>query len=125
MGLLDSLLGNASEVDPAKVQGDLAEILAAGEQVQKAYQIFRDSFIFTDRRLILIDRQGMTGKKVEYRSIPYKSITQFTVETAGSWDNDAELNIWITGTAAPLQKTLNKKINIREVQAVLASYVCK
>ena len=125
MGLLDGLLGNASELDPAKVQGEFAQILAPNERVEKASVLIRDSFVFTDKRLAFVNRQGLSGKKVEYHSIPYKSITYFSIETAGTFDLDAELKIWITGNPAPLQKTFNRKLSIYEVQAVLASYVAK
>ena len=53
----------------------------------------------------------MTGKKVEYHSIPYKNITHFSIETAGHFDLDAELKIWISGNALPLQKQFNKSLN--------------
>lgn len=125
MGLLDGMLGNASEIDPAKVQKEFGQILAPGEQVERAYQLIRDYFIFTDKRLVLVDKQGLTGSKVEYHSIPYKSVTHFSVETAGTFDLEAELKIWISGTSAPVQKQFNKKLNVYEVQAVLASYVLK
>ena len=125
MGLLDGLLGNASKVDPVTVQQEFAQILAPGETVQHAYQLIRDYFVFTDKRFVLVDKQGMTGRKVEYHSIPYKSITHFSVETAGTFDLDAELKIRISGTAAPIQKTFNKKLSIYEVQSVLAGYVLK
>ena len=65
------------------------------------------------------------GSKVEYHSIPYKSITHFSVETAGTFDLDAELKIWISSTTTPIQKQFNKKLSIYEVQSVLASYVLK
>jgi len=125
MGLLDGLLGNASEVDVSKVQAEFAQVLAPNERIEKAYQLIRDLFVFTDKRLILMDRQGITGNKVEYHSLPYKSITHFSVETAGHFDLDAELKIWITGFPTPLQKRFNRKLNIYQVQAVLASYVLK
>jgi len=123
MGLLDAMLGNASEVDPSKVQSDMAELLMPGEQVHKAYQLFRDSFVFTTKRLILVDRQGMTGKKVEYHCVPYKSITQFSVETAGHFDLDAELKIWISSQAEPIKKTFKKNLSVYKVQRVLAQFV--
>lgn len=123
MGLLDGLMGNASEIDAAKVNEEFAQLLAPGEQVERAYQLIRDSFFFTNRRLILVDRQGLTGKKTSYDSIPYRSITRFSVETAGTFDLDAELKIWITGHDVPVQKTFSRKLSIYEVQAVLASYV--
>ncbi|MDF2789608.1 MAG: hypothetical protein K0S80_2706 [Neobacillus sp.] len=125
MGFFDGMMGNASEVNPAEAQREFARILAKDERIEKAYKLIRDLFIFTDKRLILVDKQGLTGKKVEYHSIPYKSITHFSIETAGSFDLDAELKIWISGNALPLQKQFNKNLNIYELQTVLAEYVLK
>ena len=123
MGLLDGLMGNASEVDAGEMNEEFSQVLAPGEQIEKAYQLIRDSFLFTNKRLILVDRQGFTGKKVEYHSIPYSKITHFSIETAGHFDRDAELKIWISGAAGPIQKQFNKKLSIYDLQAVLASYV--
>jgi hypothetical protein len=67
----------------------------------------------------------MTGSKVEYHSIPYRSITHFSIETGGHFDLDAELKIWISSTAEPFQKQFNKRLSIYEVQSVLGSYVLK
>jgi Bacterial PH domain len=125
MGLLDGLLGNASEVDASTLQTEFAQVLAPGERIEKAYQLIRDMFVFTDKRLIFVNRQGMTGKKVEYQSIPYRSIARFTIETAGTFDLDAELKIWITGNPAPIQLQFNKKLSIYAVQSVLAAYVLR
>jgi len=125
MGFLDGLMGNASEVDPKKMQEAFAQVLLPDEEVQRAYQLIRDSFLFTNRRLILVDKQGVTGSKIEYHSIPYRSIVHFSVETAGSFDLDAELKIWIAGTPAPVQKQFNRKLNVYDVQRVLAHYVLR
>ncbi|WP_297575010.1 PH domain-containing protein [uncultured Deefgea sp.] len=125
MGLLDGLMGNVSKIDAAKIQTEFSQILAPGEVVEHAYQLIRDYFVFTNKRFVLVDKQGLTGSKVEYHSIPYRSITHFSIETAGTFDLDAELKIWIAGTPAPIQKQFNKKLSIYEVQAVLASYVLK
>ena len=122
MGLLGGLMGNASEVDGDKLQKELADILVAGESVDSAYKVLRDTFVFTNKRLILIDRQGITGKKVEYLSVPYKSMVSFAVETAGTFDMDSELKIWISGQGV-LQKTFSKGSNIVKVQQSLAKYV--
>jgi hypothetical protein len=123
MGLLDGLMGNASEIEPSEIEGDFARVMAPGERIEKAYKLIRDLFVFTNKRLILVDKQGLTGNKVEYHSLPYKNITHFSVETAGHFDLDAELKIWISGTPVPLQKRFNKQLNIYEVQSVLAGYV--
>ena len=124
MGLLQGLLGNASEVDAATLQDEFAQVLTPGERIEKAYQLIRDMFVFTDKRLIFVNRQGMTGKKVEYQSIPYRSILRFSVETAGTFDLDAELKIWLSGHPVPIQLQFNKKLSVYAVQSVLAGYVC-
>lgn len=125
MGLLNGILGNASKIDVKNIQQEFGQVLSDGENVEHAYQLLRDYFVFTNKRLVLVDKQGLTGNKIEYHSIPYKSVSHFSVETAGSFELDAELKIWITGNPTPIQKQFNKKLNIYEVQTVLASYVCK
>lgn len=125
MGLFDNLMGNSSRVDPRAAAQEYGRLLAQGEQVHAAFQVFRDSFVFTDRRLILIDKQGMSGRKVAYHSIPYRAITQFSVETAGTFDLEAELKIWISGSDLPLQKTFGKGVDVYEVQALLAGFVAR
>ena len=122
MGLLGGLMGNASEVDGDKLQKELADVLVAGEGVDSAYKVLRDTFVFTNKRLILIDRQGITGKKVEYLSVPYKSMVSFAVETAGTFDMDSELKIWISSQGV-LQKTFSKGSNIVKVQQSLAKFL--
>jgi len=123
MGIFDNLLGNASEVNIEKIEADLSNILTSGEHVDRAYSVFRDLFVFTNKRLILVDKQGVSGKKVEYHSVPYKSITHFSVETAGHFDMDSELKIWISSTATPISKQFGKNSNIHQVQQALATYV--
>ena len=123
MGLLSGITGNASRLDPGKAAGEYGRLLARDEQVHAAYQLVRDAFLFTDRRLILVDKQGVTGRKVEYHTIPYKSITHFAVETAGTFDLDAELKIWISSTAEPVAKQFGRGVDVYEVQALLSTYV--
>lgn len=125
MGLFDGLLGNASKIDITGVQEEFGQILAPGEAIEHAYRLIRDYFVFTNRRLVLVDRQGLTGSKVEYHSLPYKSITHFSIETAGTLDMDAELRIWIAGSSAPISRRFSKKLNVYEVQSVLASFVLR
>ena len=120
MGLLSNLLGNASEIDIVKVQNELAPVLVPGEVIGKGFKIFRDMFIFTDHRLIMIDKQGITGSKVSYHSILYRSITQFSVETAGSFDADSELKIWVSGGGLPISKEFKKGTDVVGIQKYLA-----
>ncbi len=111
-GFLDGLRGNASGIDASNIEGDFTQAPASGERIEKAYQLIRDLFVFTNKRLILVEEQDLTGSKVEYPSLPYESVTYFSVETAGHFDLDAELKIWILGSPAPIQKRFNKNLNI-------------
>jgi hypothetical protein len=122
MGLLSSTLGNAAVVASDKIEADFAQLLAEGERIEVGFAVFRDTFIFTDKRLIIVDVQGMTGKKIEYLSIPYSKITKFSIETSGRFDLDAELKIWIGSDPSPIQKKFNKKVNIYDLQKVLAQF---
>lgn len=125
MGLFDNLLGNASKANLDDIRQDYAKLLANGESIQQAYEIFRDLFIFTDKRLILVDKQGITGKKTQYHSIPYKSIRHFSIETAGHFDLDAELKIYVAGMDMPIIKKFDKSLDIYQLQAILAEYVLR
>jgi hypothetical protein len=122
MGLLSGLLGNAAEADVADVEKHLEQVLADDERIERAFQLVRDLIIFTNRRLMFVDRQGMTGKKTTYHSIPYRAVTNFAVETAGHFDLESELKVWISGQPAPVQKTFARGNTIFEVQKALAAY---
>lgn len=74
---------------------------------------------------MLVDKQGVIGSKINYHSISYRFITHFSIETAGIFDLDAELKIWISGKQLPVPKQFNKRLSIYEVQFVLASYVIR
>ena len=75
MGLFSGLLGNASQKDIEKTERQLEDILTTTENVELAFSLIRDLIVFTDKRLILVDKQGMTGKKTSYKSFPYRSIS--------------------------------------------------
>lgn len=126
MGIISGLIGNASETDIENVKKDYGKLLGRNEEVLQAYQWVRDLLIFTDFRLILVDIQGATGKKVDYHSIPYKSIRHFAVESTGHFDLEAELKIWVAGLGAePLVYTFSKDADVYKVQALLAECVGK
>ncbi|MEK5055477.1 PH domain-containing protein [Niallia sp. FSL K6-0212] len=126
MDFLNGLLGNASETDLKELEKELSSIIGSNERIELAYKLVRDLIVFTDLRLIFVDKQGLTGKKVEYMSVPYKSISRFSIETAGHFDLDAELKIWISGAELPaISKQFKKDNSIYDVQKALASYVAK
>jgi len=122
MGLLSGLMGNASEVEDDDLEEVLSNTLVDGEQVEKAYKVVRDMFIFTNKRLILIDKQGVTGSKIEMLSIGYSKITKFSKESAGHFDLDAELKIWVGSDPTPICKDFKAGDNINEVYKIIATY---
>lgn len=125
MGIFSNLMGHATELDPKELEKDFSSVLFDGEQIESAFKIFRDKWIFTNKRLIMLDIQGITGSKKEYHTVPYKSITHFLVETAGTFDGDCEIEIWLSGSPLPLKKELKKGIDVVNLQKTLAAYICK
>lgn len=123
MGLLSGLLGHSSKADIAELQEEFAPMLVEGEQLLAAYRILRDSMVFTTKRLILVDKQGMTGSKAEYHSIPYARIVRFSKESAGIMDLEAELKIWVVGQPQPIAKTFTRNANVNEVYQLLSRAV--
>lgn len=75
----------------------VSELLISGETVIGSYISMRDRVVFTNKRIISCNVQGITGKKVDYTSIPYSKIQTYSVETSGTFDLDAELEVWLSG----------------------------
>ncbi len=126
MGLFSALIGNAGSVNQEDLRKKYGQLFIDGEEIELGFKLIRDTFIFTNKRLILIYVQGITGSKTEYKSISYKSISRFSVETAGTFELDAELKIWVSSETQPsIVKQFNKSVNVYEVQKVLAHYVLK
>ena len=124
MGIFSALLGNAGAVDQESLLNDYGKLLIEGESIELGFKLIRDTFIFTSKRLILIEKQGITGSKIEYKSIIYKSISRFSIETAGTFDLEAELKIWVSSELNPsIVKQFNKSVNVYDVQNVLAFHV--
>lgn len=76
---------------------ELEQLLHPSEQFKFAVKTIRDIGVFTDRRILVADKQGLIGKKIEYYSIPYKSIVTYAIETAGTFDLDSEIKLVLTG----------------------------
>jgi len=123
MGLFNAILGNASEVNIENLTNEFEPLLIEGETIEKGYKLIKDMFVFTNKRLILVEKQ-LVGSKVDYLSIPYSSIKKFSKESAGILDMDAELKIWLTGEGAPISKQFGKGgNNINEVYQILSQHI--
>ncbi|MBO7267489.1 MAG: PH domain-containing protein, partial [Bacteroidaceae bacterium] len=110
MSLLNNLFGNASEVNVDELKSEFDTILIPDEDIVAAFRIFRDKWVFTTKRLIMLDVQGVTGSKRDYHSIPYRSIDQFSVETSGTFDGDCEMKLWVKGMHEPLKKEFKRDV---------------
>ncbi len=126
MGFFSALIGNAGAVNQETLIKDYGKLLVTDEIIELGFKLIRDTFIFTNKRLILVEKQGITGSKTEYKSIIYKSISRFSIETSGTFDLDAELKIWVSSETNPsVVKQFNKSVNVYDVQNVLAHHVLK
>jgi hypothetical protein len=94
-----------------------------GEVVKFATKGMRDGAVFTDRRIVVVNKQGITGKKVDFTSIPLRSIAVFSIENSGTFDLDAELTIWGSGYGkAKMQFT--KGFQVAKLGKYLAEALC-
>jgi hypothetical protein len=125
MGIFTGGPKSAGSPESKKLHSSYGQLLSDGEIIEAGFVVFRDTFLFTNKRLILVDVKGISGKSVEYLSIPYGKIVKFSVQTGESFDLDAELKLWIGSESIPLEKKFNKDVNVYEVQKVLASHVLK
>lgn len=125
MGLFNAILGNASAVNLDDIKKEFEPIIIDGENIEKAYKVIKDMFIFTNKRLILVEKQ-LVGTKVDYLSIPYGNVIKFSKESAGLLDLDAELKIWIKDEELPIKKQFGKGgNNINEVYRILSQHILK
>ena len=102
---------------------DITPLLVQGEQAVAAFKTFRDSAVFTTKRLIVRDAQGMTGKKIEIYSLPYSSINMWSSENAGKLDWNSEIEMWTR--AGHIKIKLAKGADVRRLDALIAWAVLK
>ncbi len=97
------------------------DFLIAGEEVIGAYQSVRDGVVFTNKRIIAINIQGITGKKKDFTSIPYSKITTFSLETAGFFDLDSELEIYLSGVGR-VKFQFTDATDVKEICRVISEF---
>ena len=108
-------------ISECPIPNDVQGLLVPGEEAVAAYKTFRDSAIFTTKRLIVRDAQGLTGKKVEVYSLPYSSINMWSSENAGMLDTNAEMELWTR--VGHVKVNLRKGVDIRRLDSLIAHYV--
>ena len=108
-------------VSECPVPQDVNSLLVKGEVAISAYKTFRDSAVFTNKRLIVRDAQGLTGTKVEIYSLPYSSILMWSTENAGIVDINSEVQIWTK--IGCIKVKLRKGIDVRRFESLLANAI--
>lgn len=98
------------------------DLIVHGEEILDSYKSMRDGIVFTSMRIIIINVQGITGKKVDYTSIPYKRINVYSIETSGTFDLDAELDLFISGMGS-LRFEFKGKSDIREISRYISQAI--
>jgi hypothetical protein len=109
-------------IDPRSLAAELDSLLVPGEQVHLAFKGMRDSVVFTDKRLISINVQGITGKKRDYTSLPLGKIQAWSVETAGTFDLDSELELWFSGLGK-VRLEFKGNVDIRHISQLIGHHV--
>jgi Protein of unknown function (DUF1696). len=108
-------------LEETTVPPEVQEILVEGEYAEVAYRTIRDVAVVTNKRLIIADRQGLTGKKVEVYTIPFKSIVMYSSENAGRLDLNSELELWTK--IGRFKLNLNKNVDIRKLDRLIGQHI--
>ena len=111
-----------SPCNPQEVQAQLAPLLVDGEGVYLSFKGVRDFVAFTNKRLIAVNVQGLTGKKRDYSSLPYNKIQAWSVETAGTFDFDAELELWFSGLGK-VHLDFKGRVDIQTIGKLIGQHV--
>ncbi len=118
------ILGSMMEwtfIDECPIPKYVNELLIPGEEAVAAYKTIRDAAVFTNKRLIIRDTQGLTGKKTETFSIPYKSINMYSTENAGHLDFNAEIELWTR--AGHMKLNLKRSVDVAALDRILAKAI--
>lgn len=111
-----------SPVEIDSFKNDVKLLLVDGEDIISSFKGMRDYVVFTNKRVISVNVQGITGKKIDYTSLPYKNVVIFSVETAGTLDLDAELDLWFSGLGR-VRFEFRGSVDIKTIGKVISSYV--
>ena len=118
---------NASFVKLRPVQNQdylnwVSPMFVEGETVLGMYKAMRDGIVFTNKRIIAINVQGLTGKKKDFSSLPYSKIQAYSVETAGVLDLDSELELWLSGLGK-VKFEFTGNCNVAEICRIISEFV--
>lgn len=119
---MDANIMNLKEISLRDVRPEIPTLLVGGENMVMAFQTVRDQVVFTDKRIFVVNVQGITGKKVSYFSYPYSKVQYFGIETAGVLDIDSEI-IFAFSNGARLQFDFKSKVDISKISMMVSNYI--
>lgn len=118
---------NATFIKLSQMSGEegfklVEPMLVDGETVFASFKAMRDQIVFTNKRVIAINIQGITGKKKDFTSLPYSKIQAFSIETAGTFDLDTEMTLWFSGLGQVFFE-FKSKFDITAFNKLIAGYI--
>lgn len=118
----NSRLFKLSPIKAEKVNKHVHQFLIDGEHIVGVFKTIRDQLVFTNKRIIAINVQGITGKKTDYTTIPFSKIQTFSIETSGVLDLDCELEVYIS-SIGQIRFEIRGSFDIVGFNKILSSYV--
>ena len=100
----------------------VSELLLNDEQVVDSYKTMRDGVVFTNKRIIAVNVQGITGSKKDFTSLPYKNIVAYSIETSGTFDLDSELEIYFSALGK-VKFEFSGQSSMLEISKIISSYL--
>ena len=108
------------ETDKSEYNSLIDPLLIEDEEIVRTFKAMRDGVVFTNKRILSINVQGLTGKKKDFTSLPYNKIQSFSVETAGLLDLDSELDLWFSGLGK-VKFEFTRDVNVPKISQFIAS----
>ncbi len=116
-------LKNLAATDPGANRDKYDYVLVPGEEVLLEFKSIRDLCVITDRKIIALNVQGLTGRKKELLVLPFSKMTAFSTESSGAFDVEAELTVWSSGIGKVEFEFIRGTIDIREIGSILAAHI--
>ena len=115
---------NLRSIELSEVRPEVTSLLVNGEEVVQAFHTIRDQVIFTNKRVFVVNVQGLTGKRVSYFSYPYAKVVYYGIETAGVLDTDSEL-VMAFSDGARLFFDFKSNVNVRQISELISEFILK